>query len=490
MFLFKRLAVLFVCFSLSSACSQKEHTLRAELYVISAEEDKESELGADYLMQHLQKRTKFKHALKKPNAAPDLKDQPSQLAIHLEIAADLKTDYCIERKAHVLHLRAKDKSTMLWLSYQLIAAIGTLDTRFEVKDLPPAILNFNTSCKDYDFRFRMLKLRVGEDADYAPILGLEGVDMQKDLDVFTLVQDIDTLKMPELFAQTAKGLQSNQFCFSSDLLYLKIEKKLNEAYKQENAGPKRCFISPRDNTWVCNCPRCLELGNTPVNAAPALADMMRRLAESFPNYTFLTVINRTTEQGPQYQLADNAGVIFTEDVDVNKSGNYIKNWDSKSNRVYLRIPLYSIDNPSKRILNLHAFQQKLNRIKENGVNGVMLLRYKDEAPFEDLMRYVAAALLIDNHQNVDHLIEQFFKLNYPQMHQSLFTFYKGLAYTFSSDISVNAQNKDLEHSKEYQKLNKNEIEGFLKKLKAQSAQVKTPENDKIQRFIRHTQMLE
>ena len=114
----------------------------------------------------------------------------------------------------------------------------------------------------------------------------------------------------------------SQFCFSSEQLYDRIVAYVVDNYGEgaaptapqtgglEQAGTRFC-IMPNDNAVVCQCEECRKAGNDSQSAMPAVARLLRRLAERFPHHSFFTTTYLTTRQAPQGSLPENTGVIIS-----------------------------------------------------------------------------------------------------------------------------------------------------------------------------------
>ena len=289
MFPFKNLKITLVLLVLVLvSCSLgKTPELKSNGYVITAEEDGPSEKWAEYLYRHLQKRSKDPKSIILIKGAP--KPGPEGFKnIHFEVAFDLKNDYCIEHNSKRLHIRSRSEKTALWLIYELIESISAEDNRFSTPDLPPSIVKFEDGCKDFDFEYREPHFAQNLEIDQSSVFGNNNVETDWGLwghQLFKVVQDF---AKPDMFAMINGKRNPNQLCFSSQELYEGTRDYIIDNYGKGEKEGHKFMIMPNDNNLICSCHLCAEVGNTDKSATPAVADFIRKLAETFPKHQFYT----------------------------------------------------------------------------------------------------------------------------------------------------------------------------------------------------------
>ncbi len=424
-------------------CSNKPVSLKADKYIITAEEDGASERWAAYLHSHLQKRTSDKSSAdlilgERPKFERNIRN------IHIEFAPSLKFDYIINNSSNKLLLRFRDNSTAVWLIYQLIENIGLDDDRFNTEDLPPAVINFSSRKHTFDFRYREPHYSLNYEPDVAPLLGTNNVEVDWGIWGHNLTKIISGEEDESVYALVKGERNRAQLCFSSKGMLKQLGEYIIDNFGDGKEGNQvMMMIMPADNALSCTCPECIEKGNTSSYATPAVQDFIRKLAEIFPNHSFFTSAYLTTLSPPAYQLPENSGVFLStikipkgvklsKQVEFREFRDLIEEWQTKTPNIYLWDYMSNFDDYLTPLPSLLALQSQLQYFKMLKIKGVFLnASGYDYSPFDDLKTVVAAALMMDVFMDIEPLIEAFFKKNYPHSHEALQTYYMELEHRYA-----------------------------------------------------------
>ncbi|WP_298653515.1 DUF4838 domain-containing protein [uncultured Proteiniphilum sp.] len=424
------------------SCSAGSPGMKGEKYLITAEEDAESERWAAYLFHHLSKRTEEINSVELHKGVPPRKMPKGVKNIHFEVAPDLKNDYCIEHTSKRLHIRVRKRNTALWLVYQLMDCISIDDHRFVTDDFSPGVIDFSTGCKDFDFNYREPFFAANLQPEYAPVLGTNCVDTDWGTWGHSLPKIVEDRGDEKIYALVEGERNKEQFCFASPGLFEQLKEYIIDYFGDEDEQSIRFMIMPNDNDLVCTCPDCIQLGNTKNNATPAVHDLIRRLAERFPNHQFFTTAYRTTATPPAYQLPENSGVFFST-IDLPKGVTLdrqskvktfvgqIHGWRYKTPDIYLWDYAANFDDYLTPIPILLSLQAQLQFFKRQGVRGLFLNGSGyDYSPFDDVKTFVAGALMMDVDVNVEALIKRYHQKMYPRNHELISNYYISLEKRF------------------------------------------------------------
>lgn len=372
--------ILLVLPLLISSCKADHVQLRAEKYFISDEGDAISEKWGNYLFDHLSKRTKSREKIvfKTSNEGEEGKSKQ----IHFAFVADMDYEYCIVHLPEKLEIQVKDEQTAVWLLYQLIEKLGQEDSRFEVSDLPPAILNFADACENFDFSYREAHLSANVDPEFSALIGSNNIDRDwgiwgHNLGVAVSVRD------PMIFAETEGEREEEQYCFSSGELFLQVKNYIIDIFGDGRAEGYRFMIAPNDNDIVCTCELCTEKGNTGKNTSPALIHFLNRLGEEFPAHNFYTLAYRTSYEAPNMDLRENCGVFFStinlpKGKEINENAVFstfkteVKDWQQKTENIYLWDYISNFDDYLTPLPILYGLKEQLKTFKNLGIKGVFL----------------------------------------------------------------------------------------------------------------------
>lgn len=420
--------------------------LKADKYLISTEEDGISEQWGVYLYEHLRKRTNDTSAvlLQSDNAKINIKKEENIKNIHLELASDLKFDYIIEHIPNHLHLRIRNKRIAVWIIYQLIERMAMEDDRFHAEDLPPAIIDFTAKGRNFDFEYREPYFTPNLEPDYSPILGANNVETDWGIWGHNLTKIIKGKEDSDIFA-LVKGKRNNkQFCFSSEEVFKQIEKYIIDNFGVGNNEYRMKFmIAPADNGMVCTCSSCIEAGNTNTNAIPAIQKLIVRLSGRFPDHLFYTSAYSSTLFPPEYGLPENSGVFLStialpkgiahmeNQPEINNFLQLMNEWKQTTSNIYLWDYAANFDDYLTPLPILLSLQAQLQFYKKQGIKGVFLnASGYDYSPFDDAKTFVASALMINASANVEQLLLDFFRKNYPVNHKLMAEYYIDLEKSY------------------------------------------------------------
>lgn len=184
---------------------------------------------------------------------------------------------------------------------------------------------------------------------------------------------------PSVCAQVDGRRVDSQFCFSSEQLYLYIEKYIVDNFGESDE--QRFAILPNDNDLVCTCDLCRQKGNTKTNATPAVSYMLERLAKRFDNHLFFTSYYMTTRNVPRQTMPKNTGVLVStmsyplRAVDSKAEADFkalLKQWKEKMEHVYVWDYINNFDDYMTPFPVLGIMQRRLKLYVDAGVNGVFL----------------------------------------------------------------------------------------------------------------------
>ena len=431
--------VAFLSLSLTSCVATPKQSvnqhLNAEGFMIRSSEHEKSERWGNYLFSHLQKRAPEKSKVIKGNATSQ-QLPVGYREIVFEIVEDLKDDYCIQQNKEGIQMRVRNEKIALWITYQLIDRIAEVNLGYDVHDLPPAIIDFNTHCRKFDFEYRDPHLMPNLEADYSAIIGTNMVEEDWGIWGHNLAKILEPAA--GIYATVDGKLSKEQFCFSSATLHQQIKEFIIDEYGYGDQAPTRFMINPNDNDLVCTDARCVKLGNTHEYATPAVVTLVNTLAKEFPKHSFFTTAYRTVNQAPQQKLNENAGVLFST-IEIAKGGSFdhdknfqqfktgLKSWKDKTDEIYLWDYFSNFDDYLTPLPILSGLKKQLPVFKSLGVKGIFLNGSGYEySSFEEVKTFASAALLMDATLSEKDLVTRYNKRFYPITHQLLSDYYLSL----------------------------------------------------------------
>lgn len=215
--------------------------------------------------------------------------------------------------------------------------------------------------------------------DNAKKLGLNTLDHDWGLWGHNLGDILPEKKSESIFAKRNGVTIHDQFCFSSDRLYEYIEEYIDNKYDEDEQV--RFAILPNDNEIVCQCSKCVEIGNTKRDASPAVFHLINRLAERFPGHRFFTSYYRTTRGLPETKLPENVGVLVSamdyplSPVETQKELDFIRvlqAWHQKTDRIFVWDYINNFDDYFTPYPVFDIMQRRLKIYADNGVSAVFL----------------------------------------------------------------------------------------------------------------------
>lgn len=252
------------------------------------------------------------------------------------------------------------------------------------------------------FKYREIYLpeAIGTAAD---TLGLNNLDEDWGIWGHNLGNVLPDKPSETVFAKINNATNKKQFCFSSNRLFEYIEEFIDNRYGKNDKA--RFAIIPNDNDIVCTCVRCVEAGNTSSDASPAVFNMVRRLAERFPNHIFYTSDYRTTRQLPKESMPENTGVMVsampypfthTSTPEEEVFLNTISDWKEKTKRILIWDYINNFDDYFTPYPILGVMQNRLKNYRDNHVTAIFLNGSgHDASSFSHLKSIVLAELTAD-----------------------------------------------------------------------------------------------
>ncbi|MBR1902051.1 MAG: DUF4838 domain-containing protein [Bacteroidaceae bacterium] len=232
--------------------------------------------------------------------------------------------------------------------------------------------------------------------------------------------------MPEkpssnVYAKIGGGVNRDQFCFTSDALFMYIKKYIGKNF--DNKKTIRFAILPNDNNVVCLCKRCVECGNTKSDASGAVYFMLERLTSEFPNHIFFTSYYRTASSLPTHPLPENAGVLVSairfplstcQTPEEEEFQNLLKQWSGYTKRIYVWDYINNFDDYFTPFPVFDIFQHRLRLYEQAGVKGIFMNGSGIEySTFYRLKMHILALLLSNPETEWRPLLREFCRERYP-----------------------------------------------------------------------------
>lgn len=388
---------------------------------------------ADYLRKHLVKRLGGSTAL--VGAEPT----GQSLTVVVDFEKADQNDYTWQWATNRLTLCAANKRTMLWLLYQTIENIGQADERLADSDLPLPSQDMQEDHRGtLPFEYASIYAPSHRNEDLFGVTGVGNLDYDWALWGHNLHKVIGDSLSDTVYAQVDGQVNKEQYCFSSEELYNRLEAYILEQYGDGTKEGARFVIMPNDNHIVCQCPHCRAAGNTETSATPAVSKMITRLAQRFPLHHFFTSYYATTAQVPASRLPDNVGVLISaidlpmlsdlsKSPDAKKFNLLLHEWRTKVGRIYVWDYMRNFDDYLSPFPFLTAAKSRLNFFKEAGVSGVIYNGSgEDYAAFDPMQTSVLASLLLDPSIDINERVTAELQRRYPETHQIIADYYLGL----------------------------------------------------------------
>lgn len=442
MWRFKIIGIILSILMLFGNCTGKEAAFDFSKhdFLISSNGDKSSVEAADYLYNHLLKRTRKDEAfqiIRQDNAVDEYKGA----TIYLEIVPDLAYDYEIRNDENRLSVFGKDKAIMVWLSYMLIDRMAAFHDHIDVSDLAPGYIDFKSGVGKFTMQYREPHLPPNTNPDYAGTLGTHSVDKDWGLWGHNLEKVFVDGAEDSSYAWVDGKRNKQQFCFSSESTFKAIKNFVIDEYGDGKESSKWFMIAPNDNELVCTCSACKKAGNTSNMATGSVVRLLNRLAKEFPKHYFFTMAYLTTAEAPKVPMENNTGVfVSTIDLpkrpaldshnpDVRAFMNLLRAWKEKTGHIYLWDYISNFDDYLTPYPVLSRLQANLPFFTSQGVNGIFLNGSGyDYSAFDDVKTYVMAALLHDSSLSIERLVKDYFLRFYPVTNEYLSSYYLTLEH--------------------------------------------------------------
>ncbi|MGL4851048.1 MAG: DUF4838 domain-containing protein [Phocaeicola sp.] len=418
-----------LCFS---ACTQAQilplTDYESLLISPASEESQEDTRWSTYLFNQLDKRT---HHSGFVTSAIETKKRILEVVVSVNNGQT--SDYQVVIQPHKITLLAKGEQEMIWLIYQFISKLGAEDKRVVVDDLPPAIIHIADRKGNFAFQYRGLYTPSNGNVEMLPITASNNMDYDWGLWGHNLDKVLNRNENPELFAWVDGKRNSKQYCFSSSLFY-----NLIETYVYDNWGDEtkaKISITPNDNSLVCQCSRCIKLGNTKQSATPSVSVLIAKLAKRFPSHTFYLTAYSTTKQVPEMKMPPNVEVIIsTLDLPMRihlgtlketaTFLEYVNSWKKSVSSIYVWDYIRNFDDYLSPYPMLHIVKERVKFYQSVGIKGVIFNGSgNDYALFDDLQTYALQSLLIDSEVDLEMICRSYLERAYPYSHSLLYNYY-------------------------------------------------------------------
>lgn len=393
--------------------------------------DSDDERAAEALSAYLKSRSRG--SVKVYNSE-NARNEGPVMKILLNVDPSFKYDFSVKNSHGRILLSAKTYQNMLWLEYQLLSRLGRNNLNIETSDLPPAVLSMNDTTGNFSFSYRNVYMPMNLDSDMTGVLGLcdinswglWGHNMKR---VVTDPQDED------IYAKVGGKLHREQFCFSSERLYESFVSYVGENF---GFGEKQAYnfsVFPNDNSTVCQCPKCMRLGNRENDAAPAVTRMVERLAARFPGHNFYTSYYRTTLGIPNFKLSDNVGVILSA-IDLPRAVNLkgrseysffrtiIDTWKLRCDKIIVWDYISNFDDYLSPFPVLRIMKERMSAYKELNISGLFLNGSGYDYSFmQEMKTTVLAALMMNPDINMDGMVRAYLMKAMPVNARLVYDFY-------------------------------------------------------------------
>ena len=263
------------------------------------------------------------------------------------------------------------------------------------------------------FKYREIYLpeAIGSNAD---TLGLNTLDSDWAIWGHNLGRVLPEKPSESIYAKVNGVVNKSQFCFSSNRLFEYICDFIDNEYGPNDHS--RFAIIPNDNDIVCLCVRCVEAGNTKDDVSPAVFNMVKRLAERYPNHIFYTSDYRTTKNLPKEQMPPNTGVMVSAmDYPLSYAAtpeeesflNVLSQWGEKTHRILIWDYINNFDDYFTPYPIFGVMQNRLKNYRDNNVTAVFLNGSgTDASSFSHIKSLVLAEITANPDQDWKEILKQ------------------------------------------------------------------------------------
>lgn len=365
-------------------------------------------------------------------------ENANALKIEVSINDEYSDEYAIIGENGKIRLTARSEETMQWLSGQLIKNLAIADTSINANDLPPAIIDISNNSKtsgNFAFEYREAYLPENISRQQSAIFGENNVAYDWGLWGHNIHKIVAEKADDSVYAIVSKEKNTDQYCFSSELLYELVHDYIIDNFGDGSTKSSRFVIMPNDNHEACGCEECVKAGNDGGNATPAVAAFVKKLAGEFPGHIFLMGAYGSTITPPADVMPQNVGVLISAmqwPLSVSTGGRRLADFDSSVKRwvekcrygIYVWDYINNFDDYFTPFPILHIMQRRLQHYEELGVKGVFLNGSGDVySSFSGLHNFVLAALMINPHYDVEDLVRKYFRQYYPASGEMLAGYY-------------------------------------------------------------------
>ena len=442
----------FLCYFIFS-CGTNHQDLQSisyENYVIR-QSSGEDESAVVYFYNHFKKRTAEGVVLMNGQDAVPTDASKTQF-ISIVLDTKLESDYVILKEENNLTLKANSKKTLYWLFYQYFKELSEVDGRVIATDLPPAIVSFKSSkVGNFAFNYREPYLQPNLVEDYNTIINTNNVENDWGIWGHQLFNLINKNPNDDCYSVIDGMLNKNQLCFSNPATYSFLENYIIDNFGTSSSIQQKFVISPADNNLVCMCSKCAALGNKKGDASFSVLDLLKKMANRFPNYQFFTIDYLSVHTPPSVQLPKNTGIIISSidlprkvTIDLNNSfvkefRSKVDQWKNVCSTVYVWDYVSNFDDYLTPFPTLLVCQTNFNFYKKLKINGIFAngAGY-DYSTFSEVHTYVIAALMQDPTLDVNELVTKFCNYYYGSSGNTIANYIIGL------EIKLQQKNSALE----------------------------------------------
>ena len=401
----------------SYSCTAVPSGTACGCYVVAPADDARSDDArwAEYLAGQMQRRSSG------GRTADSCSVHGEPLSVRVHVDSLLANDYVVERRREGLLLSARDSENMLSLVYQFLSSCAGCG--LEVSDLPPAFVSMEGDRGDFAFEYRGIYTPSNSDPELMPITASHNVDYDWALWGHNLRRVFDGEVPREACALVDGERTEEQFCFSSEELFEAVSRFVRQHDASDETA--RFVVMPNDNGLVCQCPACVEAGNTPGSATPAVSRLLHRLAVRYPDRLFFTSSYMTTVEPPSEPLPSNVGVWvsaisvpmrekFTSRPATKKFAALVSRWHKVVGRVYVWDYMRNFDDYFTPYPCLRLLGERLKFYRSIGVSGLFFNGSSPSyASFDDVQTAAVAALLVRPELPVADYAGRCFERYYP-----------------------------------------------------------------------------
>lgn len=415
------LAQVFLCYFIFSCGTnhQDQQSISYENYVIR-QSSGEDESAVNYFYNHFKKRTAEGVVLMNGQDAVPTDASKIQF-ISIVLDTKLESDYVILKEENNLTLKANSQKTLYWLFYQYFKELSENDAKVIATDLPPAIVSFKSSkVGNFTFNYREPYLQPNLVADYNTIINTNNVENYWGIWGHQLFNLINKNPNDACYSVIDGMLNKNQLCFSNPATYSFLENYIIDNFGTSSPIQQKFVISPADNNLACMCNKCAALGNKKGDASFSVLELLKKMANRFPNYQFFTIDYLSVHTPPSVQLPKNTGIIISSidlprKVTIDLNNSFVKEftlkvdrWKNVCSTVYVWDYVSNFDDYLTPFPTLLVCQANFNFYKKLKIKGIFAngAGY-DYSTFSEVYTYVIAALMQDPTLDVNELVTKF-----------------------------------------------------------------------------------